>query len=147
MALPSLATTDDVELLLGGTPDNEDQVEALLRLASARARAYTGCRWANEAGDALADVPDGVTEVVAGMVVRAVQNPRGVTQETIGPASVSYGSDAASRIYLTAGDKEILDANRCKSRLWVLSPTRCDLETPDVSNDLSRFESPFDWDD
>lgn len=136
MSLPPLADVSDVVALFGaGTAVDIDQTEMLLRLASARVRAYTGCTWTNEAGTALVDVPDGVTELVAAVVVRALQNPRGVTQETAGPHSVSYGSDAASRVYLTAGDRDLLDANRCTSRLWVLSPTRGNLETPPVDPD------------
>lgn len=134
MALPTLASLDDVQAQLGAAPSDPDKVEALLRLASARARAYTGCTWTNDAGTELANVPDGVPEVVAGMVVRSIQNPTGTTQETAGPFARSFGADAAQRIYLTAGDKEILDANRCKSRLWIMSPTRGDLETPPVSD-------------
>lgn len=143
MALPSLATIGDVEIIGAGGVSDPAQTEALLRLASARVRAYTGCTWVDESGS-LDGVPDGVAEVVASMVVRALQNPRGVTQETAGPFNVSYGTDAASRVYLTATDRALLDAVRCKSRLWVLSVTRGDLETPDV-DECAEFVSPSAW--
>lgn len=139
MALPTLATVDDVQTFVPTVMLDATQTDALLRLASAQARAYTGCRWANEDGTALEDVPDGVPEVVASIVARAILNPRGVTQETAGPYTVSYGSDAAARIYLAGTDKAILDANRCRSRLCIMTLTRGELETPAVRDCWDEF--------
>ena len=143
MALPPLATVDDVELVPGyPAGSNPDTTEALIVLASARVRAYTGCRWANEAGTALEDVPDGVTQIVAGMVNRSLTNPRGVTQESTGPWGASYGSQAANNVYLSGADKEFLDAVGCRSGVSTLSTTRGPVETPTV---LEPLDSAVWW--
>lgn len=107
MTLPTLASTDDLERRLGQPIDNPDQAEALLEYASSLIRAHTGKLYVDTEGD-LEDVPDGVTEVCVEMVFRAVTNPTGATQDTSGPFSVSFGPEAAQRIYLSKSDRAIL---------------------------------------
>jgi hypothetical protein len=107
MPLPTLADLSDLEQRLGDEVDDAAQAEALLRYASSLVRAYKRQTWVNADGE-LEGVPDGVAEVTVEMVYRALSNPQGVTQDTTGPFSVSYGSQAAQRVYLTAGDKQIL---------------------------------------
>lgn len=107
MPLPPLAVEADVT---GRAPDldiDEDQVELLLGDASALVRAYAGRSWVDDEGQ-LDGVPDGVVGIVASMVIRALRNPSGVTQETTGPFNVSYGSSAADRLYLTRSDRLLL---------------------------------------
>src|SRR5690554_5502218 len=108
MSLPSLATIEDLETRLGSTVSDEPQALALLRYASSLVRSYTGCTYIDEDGGLIDPLPDGVVEVTVEMVFRAVTNPAGVTQDTAGPFTVSFGSDAAQRIYLTAADRTIL---------------------------------------
>lgn len=107
MTLPALATFDDVA---GRAPElslDADQVSYLLDDASALVRSYASQTWVDES-DALSDVPDGVPGLVATMVIRALRNPAGVTQETTGPFNVSYGTNAADRLYLTKSEKALL---------------------------------------
>lgn len=148
MSLPALATIDDVELVPGYPADsNEDTVDALLALASARVRKYTGCNHVDEDG-ALSGVPDGVPELVAGMVVRSLRNPRGVTQESAGPFGASYGREATNSIYLSAADKEFLDSLACRLSVWTLATTRGDLDTPAVRDPFECFDdgtNPYRW--
>jgi hypothetical protein len=108
MALPNLASREALEQRLGATldPTEAAQADSLLGYASALVRAYTRATWMVDG--LLVDAPDGVSQVVVEMVYRAVSNPQGVTQDTTGPFSVSFGPQAAQRIYLSAGDKTIL---------------------------------------
>ena len=134
MTLPALATVGDLEGRLAESVPNETQAEALLSYASALVRAYTGKTFVDDAGTLIDPLPDGVAQVTVEMVFRAVTNPGGYTQETTGPFTVSFGSAAAQRLYLTAADKSILGA-RGTGGLTVLSTTRGDLETRPVSHD------------
>lgn len=100
------ATITDLEDRLGRTVPDIGQAEALLRYASQLVRGYAR-RHGIDLGTAE-EPRDGVVEVVVEMVYRAISNPQGVTQDTAGPFSVSFGSDAAQRIYLSKSDKVIL---------------------------------------
>ena len=101
MALPLLASISDLEARVGAI-DEVARVESLLRYASNLVRAEGNRRWDDD------DPPEELVEVVVGMVERAQDNPDGVTQDTTGPFSVSFGPDAAQRIYLTKSDRAII---------------------------------------
>src|SRR5690606_20787571 len=119
---------------------------SLLRLASAKVRRYVGMNWVDD-DNALSGVPDGVPELVAGMVVRGIQNPRGVTQESAGPFGASYGSQAVNTVYLSASDREFLDSLKSDYGVWTLATTRGDVDTPSVlapCRDLSDV-NPYQW--
>ena len=132
MPLPALASLGQLEARLGGDVDDVPQALAMLDQASAIVRAYTGLRWVDEHGN-LDGVPDGVPGVVVEMVYRVTQNPGGATQDTAGPFSVAFGANAAERLYLSVGDKLILDAvPGRRSGLGVISTTRGPVETPPV---------------
>lgn len=131
MTLPALATVVDLENRLGDTVPNHLQALALLAYASALVRSHTGKTFVDTDGNLLDPLPDGLTQVTVEMVFRAVTNPTGATQETTGPFSISFGSAAAQRIYLTAADKSILGA-KGRGGLQVISTTRGDIETRSV---------------
>lgn len=133
MARPALASVDDLERLLGESVSNEDQAEARLEQASELVRAYGGQDWLNEDEDALEGVPGAIPGVVCAIVERATRNPGGVTQESTGPFSRSFGSEAAARVYLTDADKRIIRRAAQASPLLVISTTRGPMETPDVA--------------
>ncbi|MBW3663569.1 MAG: hypothetical protein KY469_10760 [Actinobacteria bacterium] len=100
--LPLLATIDDLQRRVGQIdPDSVDRAESLLAYASSLVRADANRRWET-------DPPEELVEVVVGMVERARDNPAGLTQDTVGPFSVSYGPEAAQRVYLTKGDRAII---------------------------------------
>ncbi len=128
MTLPTLATVSDLGIRLGRDIDTSEapQADALLRYASALIRSYCGQSWVDD-DDQLLDLPAGVAEVCAEVVFRAVANPAGVTQDTVGPFTVSFGSEAAQRLFLNKGDREIL--NSTSNRIGVLSVTRGPIET------------------
>lgn len=107
MAALPLATPDDIAALAPDLTLDDGQAERLLALASAKVRAYAHRTWMNVAGDALEGVPDGVPELVALMVVRALRAPAEVSQERIGNYQVSY-TNPADRLYLTKDDKRML---------------------------------------
>lgn len=131
MALPPLATVDDLSTRLGQPIVDEPQAEALLVYASTLVRAFAGRNWINPDGE-LDGVPDEIPPVVVEVVFRAVTNHLGVTQEATGPFSVSFGPDAAQRLYLNASDKAIIRHAIARPQVWTLATTRGDLETQRV---------------
>lgn len=134
MTLPALATVDDLERRLGQTIPDRDQAEALLERASSKIRSYVGLTWVDPDTGLLDGVPEypDVRGICVEMVVRAVTNPFGVTQDTTGPFSVSYGPDAAQRVFLQRGEKEELAPIRRRGGLGVISTTRGPIETATV---------------
>jgi len=135
MARPSPATTDDLAVALGvDAVDNEDQAQFLLDRAWAIVRAYAGhpATWLDDDGNPTDQIDPDIPPVIVGMVDRATRNPTGTTQETAGPFSRSFGSDAAQRLYLTKMDKLVIRGGLGLSGLGTISTTRGDLETPSV---------------
>ena len=120
MALPPLATPDDLQVRAGGPIDDPAQAEWLLAEASAIARRFAKRTWVDEDGE-LVDVPDGVPGVVVEMVLRVLQNPEGVTQDTAGPSSLSFGPNASDRLYLTWPDKLVLRGAGTQSAFSILT--------------------------
>lgn len=146
MTLPSLASLDDLEVRLNQTISDAGeraQAEALLRYASSLIRAYTGRDYVDDDGNLIDPLPDGVAEVCVEVVFRAVTNPAGVTQDTTGPFTVSFGSDAAQRMFLSAQDKTILDARSGRPKLWTQPTTRGDIETNTVYVPVSNGGEPL----
>ena len=111
MALPPLATVTDITDLAPDLTDDLDETQAkrLLGLASALVRGEAHTTWVGEDGK-LADVPDGLAELVASVVIRTLKSPDpGVTQQTVGSWSESYARDAASMgVFLLKGEKAFL---------------------------------------
>lgn len=132
MARPALATVEDLERLLGEDVSNEEQAEARLEQASELVRAYARKDWLDDDETELVDVPGAIPGVVVAIVERASRNPSGATQESVGPFSRSFGSEAAARMYLTAGEKLIIGHATSAIGLGVITTTRGAMETPDV---------------
>lgn len=135
MARPALASVEDLERLLAEDIDGDastEQAEARLEQASELVRAYAGTDWLNADESDVEGVPGAIPGVVVGIVERASRNPSGTVSESAGPYSRSFGSEAAARIYLTAGDKMIIrHAVGNVSGLSVISTTRGPIETGD----------------
>jgi hypothetical protein len=132
MSLPPLATIEDLNNRMGtDLADDDPRALSLLSYASALVRRHTGCTFVNADGELLdTQAVFDVRDVVVGMVERVADNPAGVTQEVTGPFSVSFGSNAAERIYLSAGDKVILGDISCRSPLRTIQTTRGPVEMP-----------------
>jgi hypothetical protein len=99
MSLEPLAAYEDVAALAPELADklDEAQVGALLTAASAMVRE---CANSN-----MSTVPDGVPEIVALMVIRALRN-EGFAQETAGTYVTNFGT--SDRLYLTKAEKRML---------------------------------------
>lgn len=138
MTLPALAGLTELRNRLGVDIDDPIQALALLDYASSLVRAYTRRSFVDDDGNL--DAPDGPRQVTVEAVARAVTNPAGVTQDTAGPFTVSYGSDAAQRVYLTRADKAILGPVG-RGGLQVLSTTRGHIETRTA--DLPQSDPPI----
>lgn len=151
--LVPLATFGDLDDLLDIEITDEDRAEALLAAASTLVRAHTGSAWVDADGNLewedatdeklllVGDALSGVTVAAAG---RAYLNPTGGTQKTVGDVSISYGSAAASGVYLTDDEKATLTRavgiyrGTTSPGLWTLSTTR--LDDADGPTDLGVFD-------
>jgi hypothetical protein len=63
------------------------------------------------------------------MVERATRNPAGVTFESSGPFSRSFGADAAQRIYMTKNDRMVVRHAIGRNGIGTLATSRGPLET------------------
>ena len=102
--MADLATQDDVESLWRALVGDEIvQVDGLLRYASTIVRSRVPSVDVR-IDDGTLD-PQIVADVVASMVIRALRNPTGVSQESIGPVSFSVSTLVAAG-YLFLSDDE-----------------------------------------
>lgn len=134
MTLPAFATVEQLEIRLGQSIEGVliPQAEWLLEFASDRIRARTGRTWTDE-NDDLVDVPGLVTKITVEMVYRAVSNPEGVTQDTAGPFTLSFGPEAAQRLYIAKQEMDDLSSLSGRSGLRTISTTRGSVEMPSES--------------
>jgi len=82
------------------------QVEAYIEDASALVRDIAADDFLDDAG--ALDVPASIVPVVVSMVRRAVDNPRGLTGEQIGPFSYQAAGSNAAGIFATRNEKRII---------------------------------------
>lgn len=132
MPRPALATLDYLEARLGYEVTDPAQAQARLEDASAIVRAYASKTWLDVDGHLIADVPEDIAGVVAGMVERIIRNPDGAVAETAGPFQRQLGPRAAERLYLSAMDKLVIDAAVASPGLTTISTTRGLVETHTV---------------
>lgn len=146
MARPALATVADLEDLLGESIESGTTVRVGLLLAHASeiVRSYAGVTWLNDDEDDVEDVPAQIPTVVASMVERATSNPLGITQESAGPFSRSFGADASQRIYMTKQERAIVRAAVGVSAVMTMGTTRDQLETRSVSPSAGLLDPPVE---
>lgn len=131
MVLPAFATTAELALRLPGGLDAEDEAraEAALADASALVRAEAGKTWVDDS-NALSGVPDAITAVTIAAARRALTNPDGVASETIPDYSRTFASTSLSAdIYLTRGERRVVQRAAGRSGLWTMPTTRVDVGT------------------
>jgi len=105
--LPPLASLEALSLRLGVTlaGAEADRAGAILDDASALVRSEAGRDWVDDEG-ALADVPAVVESVTLAVAYRAFRNPDGVSQTSLGDASISYDrGDGQAAVYLTRDER------------------------------------------
>ena len=111
MALPPLATLDELETWAGSSVDPA-RAEAVLSAASTLIRSYTGRMWVDAAGDPEATASvlhlQAVAEVTVRIAHRVYINPTGISQQAAGPFSHSVAAWAAAGMTLTDEDKGLL---------------------------------------
>ena len=121
MPLPALADVSELEARLGTTLSGADlgRAMALLDDASALIRQEAGEDWVDDHGD-LEDVPAAVATICLAVAYRAFKNPDGVTQASLGDASVSYGrAGLGSSVYLN--EHEVKAVRRAAGKSGALS--------------------------
>lgn len=145
MARPALAGIDDLNERLDAEVTLELIPQAMARLADASeiVRAYAGVTWLNTAEDAVDGVPGQIPGVVASMVERATRNPGGVVQEQAGPFGRSFGGDAASRLYMTKGEKAVVRFAAGRTAIGTLGTTRGDIETTPITDPNGAGWAPW----
>lgn len=119
--LPAFATIDDLaDRHPGGIADaDEARAQAALDDASALIRAAAQKTWVDD-NDALEDVPDIVVTVCVRAALRAFVNPTGLTQETTGPFSASYGN-ASTDVYLTSKEADLVKQAAADTSIGIFS--------------------------
>lgn len=120
MALPSLATVDDLEVWLGVTFAGSESARAgaVLDAASALIRNVARQTWEDE------DVPDVVASIAVQVAARIWPNPTMVTDDTAGPFVTTFGSP-----YLLPQERTVIEGFRpSASGLWAQPVTRGPLE-------------------
>lgn len=127
MALPSLATLDQLEAWPGVTVEDQAAAEAVLSAASAWVRAYTGKTAETDWADT---VPAEVSTIVVQMTARILASPDAHVKTWVkGEFSETYFDTASLGLYLTDHEKAMLDGYRRRRRgLSTLSTTRGDYE-------------------
>lgn len=107
-------TTSDIEDRLGRSLSVAEviQVESYIDDAYGLAEAH---EWLSSPETAAQ------TAVIKRVVLRAFRNPSGVTQQTAGPFSVSYGSTARPEVYFSAED--VADMRGVRSGVYSLRLT------------------------
>lgn len=112
MALPPLATVDELIAWLGTGVGDGQRAEAILAAASTLVRSYSGRAWVDADGEPDADLTETQTDaahtVVLQVAARVWRNPDGVTQEAAGPFSRSVAAWAAFGLMLTDDEKAML---------------------------------------
>jgi len=142
MALPPLATVDDLAAWVGTIPQaGEARAEAILAAASLLVRSETRRVWLTEDDDVDDDDPpidnddvDVARTVVVQVAQRVWRNPGGLVSETAGPFTDRWADWAAEGLRLTETEKEMLAPYRTAAspKLWTLSTTRG--EVPDIAS-------------
>lgn len=111
MALPPLASTDDLEQYSGMSVD-PGRATAILAAASTLVRAYTSRTWVGADGEwetGVSEVHQDIVKTVTLTVAdRVYRNPTGASQEAVGPFSRSVAAWAAFGMFLTDEEKELL---------------------------------------
>lgn len=112
MALPPLATVDELAVWLGVDITNEDRAEAILVAASTLIRTHTGRIWVDADGDPEADADpvklDAVNTVCLSVAGRVYTNPDGTKQESIDGYSNTVADWAAFGLSLTDDEKAMV---------------------------------------
>lgn len=134
MSLPAFATVLDVEARLRRTLDADEvtQAEVFLDDASDLIRSESGAEWVNADGTALdgtAAQLGALGRVCSAAAARVMRNPGGANQQTAGPFSQSFGTNATPSVYLTKAERKIVARAAGRVGLAVLSTTRGEIET------------------
>lgn len=114
MALPSLASVADVEVLLGldvGSITGADlaRCERSLKYASMLVRRAAGRPWIDELGELDPLLPEELVEVTARAAQRDYRNPDGVSNEALGQGAYSYTyAEGQSVVYLTDDEVSLI---------------------------------------
>lgn len=123
MALPSLATVDDLADWLGETIASDDpKATAILFAASTLVRSFTGMTGVD---DWVTTVPDDAKVVTVMVSARLWANPKQASQEATTLGTYSHSASwRGDGLYLTQVEKSMLDQYGATSGLWVQPTTR-----------------------
>lgn len=112
MALPALATIEELAAWLGDPIDDVERGDAILNAASTLIRSRTGRVWVDAAGTADADLTEvnlaAVRTVTVLVASRCWRNPDGRISETLGPYSERLADWAGAGLTLTEEEMRML---------------------------------------
>ncbi|MGH8877009.1 MAG: hypothetical protein ACRD0P_06685 [Stackebrandtia sp.] len=111
--LPSLASLDEVEILLAEPLEGRqrDRARAVLDAVSAEAREVTGRTWVS-GGELSPEAPALVGHTVARATERAIRNPQGLSSEGLGDYNRRFADGtgpSGAGVYLSEGERAALE--------------------------------------
>src|SRR5436190_5119914 len=140
MGLPTFATLDDLDIRRPGGLKDRERPRAWAALVDASAlirETANGKTWANDAGTELVEVPDLLVAITCAAARRALDNPDGIQQETLGAYSVQLANSSGD-IYLTQAEQRLVRKVAGLGGVFALAPTRdpdhIGFETPTVGD-------------
>lgn len=128
MALPPLATPEDLEYRLGRefTDAELPRVEAALDDASALVRLEAGRTWIDPVTGLVTGLPDAIKTVVLRVAERVIRNPQGFRSESAGDYSFQRYDDDSGGPYLTDRELAIIRKAIGRTGLWTQRTERDD---------------------
>lgn len=137
MALPPLATEDDLAIWLGSAVES-GRAGAVLSAVSSLVRSEAGRTWEDD------EPPDEVVAMVVDVAGHIYRNPAAIRQVSTGPFSESYA--ITQGLSLTDAQKAILRRYSARARgLWSLSTTRGDSYDDTIYVPVVGTATPFPW--
>lgn len=145
--LPAFALIGDLAARITGGIDDSDleRAQAALDDASTLIRSEAGRTWTttNDDDEIVLDLPTGddawkadiLLRVCCSAARRSLENPDGVSQESLGAYSVSV-ANASSDVYLTSGELRDIRRAAGKSGLSTITTTRSAISSAGVSGGL-----------
>lgn len=147
--LPSFASVEELADRIPGGIENSDLARAVAALddASSLIRDEAGKSWVTEEGDLA--LPTGVDAWRADTLVRvccsaarrSIENPEGVSQESLGGYSVT-NSNASADVYLTSGERRSVKRAAGRESVWAMPLTRSIEDAPDVIDCVNASGEP-----
>lgn len=132
--LPAFASFDDLRARTPGGIDNAEveRAQAALDDASSLIRAEADKTWTTTTDDETVlvdDLPGILVTVCCSAARRSLENPEGVSQESLGSYSVSH-ANVSNDVYLTSAERRAVRRAAGRGSIGAIPISRGPIETP-----------------